>query len=141
MKQVFRFAPAFGALFLFGCSGGRGDLGQPCSEQAGGAFGSVSYNCNAGLVCNYGLSTPTCENPHADGVGVACGSDQNCASGLFCAPMVGGARCSADLGQGAPCPSGLGCAAGLTCLRSPDGGPVCGYTDAGMATGDAIEGG
>ena len=41
-------------------------LNEACSETPGASFGTVSYSCNAGLVCNDRRSPPTCEPPNAD---------------------------------------------------------------------------
>lgn len=112
-------------LLLFACTASKGGLGQACNEQSGASFGTVTFSCDTGLVCNYGLPSPTCENPNADGAGALCGDSDNCKQGLFCAPEVGGARCSALLQEGDPCPEGIGCADNLQCAKDIDGAAFC----------------
>jgi|HubBroStandDraft_1064217.scaffolds.fasta_scaffold05315_6 Dickkopf-like protein len=122
---------------LLGCvtSTSKGGLDEPCDEQGGSLLGGATYSCNAGLVCNFavGLPTPTCQNPNANDAGAPCSSDQNCAAGLFCSPMVGGMVCSPYELQGAPCPSGAGCAMGLTCVKFLDAGTTACEPEGGTA--------
>ena len=128
-----------------GRAGEQGGLNEACNETPGASFGTVSYSCNAGLVCNDGRSPPTCEPPNANGAGAACGSDANCAQPLFCAPMVGGSKCHDVLQLGDPCPSGIGCAVDLVCLKGAGGSALCvavdGGADAATSSDGAADGG
>jgi hypothetical protein len=129
-------ALAAGSLLL-GCmtSTSKGGLNEPCNEQGGSLVGGGTYSCNAGLVCNFavGLSALTCQDPNANDAGAPCSSDQNCAAGLFCGPMVGGEVCTVEVLQGAPCPSGVGCAMGLTCVKFLDAGTTACEPEGGTA--------
>ncbi len=148
------------AASVAGCSSGTGSLGQACTYTSAGSdtlFGGT-YSCNGGLLCNQAPQLngqPVCQAPNSQGAGAACDDDALCESGLFCAPMAGGATCQPLLQEGAPCPSGGGCAPNLQCVKvvmsngaycltAEDGGAEAGETDeAGTvdatAAGDAAQ--
>jgi hypothetical protein len=105
-----------------GCAPAKGGAGQPCKEEASEYFGVRRLRCKYGLACNDGYATPRCERANLGAAGTICGSDLNCAPGLFCA----GKQCKAELDLSEPCPSGVGCRADLVCLKVQDGSARCG---------------
>lgn len=112
-------ATAFGT----GCNN-QGHSGDACEADAASLY--PTYSCNAGLVCNTGEATPTCEEANAQGADGPCGDDINCQSGLYCADSR---TCEAVLPAGAACPSETGCGPGLVCSNRPQ--PICVAADAG----------
>jgi hypothetical protein len=128
------------AASLAGCtssstSTGQGTLNGPCAVGAGSTLLNPNYTCDTGLVCNSGLSSPTCQTPHSGDVGTQCGNDQNCQVNLFCSPMQGGLQCQPLLTEGQSCPAGIGCAAGLTCVHVGKA-TACVAQDAGADASD-----
>jgi hypothetical protein len=68
-------------------------LGSECLYSTPGENGArcnvtgitdIHYFCNPGLVCNPGISPPTCEPPHSNAIGEPCGGDENCEGALVC---------------------------------------------------------
>jgi Dickkopf N-terminal cysteine-rich region len=105
------------ALAVTGCNN-QGHSGEACEADASALY--PAYSCNAGLVCNTGKPTPTCEDPNTQPLGGPCGDDDNCASGLYCS-LTG--TCATLLSAGEACPEETGCGPGLVCLSQPS--PVC----------------
>ncbi len=100
----------------------------PCDGvcTAGGTMCNRNVDCSGGMVCDTMMGTPmssgTCVTPVAAGAeGAACGTNNSCASGLFCSS---GGVCTAPAQAGDPCVgvrNGFACAEGLVCLASADG--------------------
>jgi hypothetical protein len=129
------------AASLAGCSStststGLGSLNGACELSDAATLLKPDYTCDTGLVCNVGLSSPTCQTPNSGAVGSLCGGDQNCKVDLFCSTVQGGAQCQPRITEGQPCPLGVGCAAGLTCVRSGGNATACVAQDAGADASD-----
>ena len=109
----------------------QGRSGEACEADASALY--PDYSCNAGLVCNTGESTPTCEAPNTQGLDGPCGDNDNCKSNLYCAVTR---TCEAQLSVGEPCPDETGCEPGLVCFGAPT--PMCVEADSGYGLpGDA----
>jgi len=101
-------------------------IGQACSQ--GGT-------CGDGLYCDWysGVDPVVCKTRRP--AGTACGSDEECAYGLWCTPagtcapwsQVGGA-CAPGAGE---CPYGLFCQGAGTCASFPGVGGACGALPSG----------
>jgi hypothetical protein len=105
-----------------GCND-QGHSGEACEADASALY--PTYTCNAGLVCNTGEPTPTCQAPNEQGADGPCGDDFNCKSGLYCAVSR---TCEAQLSAGEACPDETGCGPGLVCANVPT--PTCVASDA-----------
>jgi hypothetical protein len=113
LTRITRYAPAtMLVLWLSGCDVSGGE-GQPCENR--GSMMHPKYVCDTGFVCNYGYEGtpkgPVCERPGVNGVGNTCGTDVNCATGLWCNIY----KCETLLGIGEICAYYAGCAPGLIC--------------------------
>jgi|HubBroStandDraft_2_1064218.scaffolds.fasta_scaffold43944_2 hypothetical protein len=116
------------ALTILGLASGcskQGHSGEACEADAGALY--PTYSCNAGLVCNTGQPTPTCETPNEQASGGACGDDDNCQSGLYCSVAR---TCDPLIAEGAACPDETGCGPGLQCANVPM--PTCVTLDASL---------
>lgn len=100
----------------------------PCDGicTAGGTMCNRNSGCSGGKVCDTtmgtAMSSGSCVTPVAAGAArEACGTNNSCASGLFCSSS---GVCTAPAHAGEPClgvRNGFACAEGLVCLRSADG--------------------
>ncbi|MDQ3034715.1 MAG: hypothetical protein M3Y87_20055 [Myxococcota bacterium] len=88
------------------CAAGSSCVDGSCTVRERGAC-----PCAAGETCVEWLRT--CRAGGA--VGDSCGTDRECAAGLWCDPPIG--RCATRIAEGGECPTGLlACADGLRCL-------------------------
>jgi hypothetical protein len=128
-----RLSGLVAALTVLGLAAGcnsQGHSGEACEADASALY--PVYSCNAGLVCNTGEATPTCETPNEQALDGPCGEDENCQSGLYCAVSR---TCEALLEEGAACPDETGCGPNLICANVPM--PTCVAADASLVAPDA----